>query len=45
MSKLVVVLVSPLCHGIHEFVVDILAIHDKVMVNMENEVPWVGEGF
>ena len=43
-SKLVVVLVSPLCHGVHEFVVNILAIHNKVMVNVENKVPWVGEG-
>lgn len=45
MSKLVVVLISPLCHGIHEFVVNILTIHNEIMINMENEVPWVGEGF
>ena len=43
MSKLIVVLVFPLCHGIHELVIDILSIDDEVMVNMEDEVPWVSE--
>ena len=42
-SKLVVVLVFPLSHGVHHLVVDILSIHDEVMVNVEDEVPWVGE--
>ena len=43
MSKLIVVLVFPLCHGIHELVIDILSIDDEVVVNMEDEVPWVSE--
>merc|ERR1719464_2192555 len=43
-SEFVVVLVFPLGKGIHELVVDILAINDQVMVNMEDEVPWIGEG-
>ena len=43
-SELIVVLVVPLCKGIHELVVDVLAINDQVMVNMEDEVPWIGEG-
>ena len=43
MSKLIVVLVFPLCHGIHELVIDILSIDDEVVVNVENEVPWVSE--
>ena len=44
MSELVVMLVAPLCHGIHKLVVDVLSVHDKVMIYMENEVPWVREG-
>ena len=43
MSKLIVVLVFPLCHGIHELVIDILTIDDEVVVNVEDEVPWVSE--
>ena len=43
MSKLIVVLVLPLGHGIHELVIDILSIDDEVMVNVEDEVPWVSE--
>ena len=43
MSKLIVVLVFPLCHGIHELVIDILSIDDEVVVNVEDEVPWVSE--
>ena len=41
--EFVVVLVSPLCHSIHEFVVHILSIDDEVMVDVEDEIPWVGE--
>ena len=44
MPEFVVVLVSPLCHGIHEFMVHILSIDDEVMVDVEDEIPWVGEG-
>ena len=43
MSKLIVVLVFPLCHGIHELMIDILSIDDEVVVNVEDEVPWVSE--
>ena len=43
MAEFVVVLVSPLCHGIHELMVHILSIHDEVMVDVEDEIPWVGE--
>ena len=43
MSKLIVVLVFPLCHGIHELVIDILSIDNEVVVNVEDEVPWVSE--
>jgi len=43
-SEFVVVLVFPLGKGIHELVVDVLAINDQVMVNVEDEVPWIGEG-
>ena len=43
MSKLIVVLVFPLCHGIHELVIDILSIDDEVVVDVEDEVPWVSE--
>jgi len=43
-SELVVVLVLPLCHGVHELVVNILSVDDEVVVNVEDEVPWVSEG-
>ena len=43
-SELIVVLVVPLCKGIHELVVDVLAIDNQVVVDVEDEVPWVGEG-
>ena len=43
MSELIVVLVLPLCHSIHELVIDILSIDDEVVVNVEDEVPWVSE--
>ena len=42
-SELVVVLILPLCHGIHEFVVHILSIDNEVMVDVEDEIPWVSE--
>ena len=44
MAELVVMLVAPLGHGIHELMIDILSIDDEVVVNVEDEVPWVGEG-
>ena len=44
-SKLIVVLVVPLCEGIHELMIDILAVDNEIVVHMEDEVPWVGEGF
>ena len=42
-SKLVIVLILPLCHGIHKFVIDILAIDDQIVVDMEDKVPWICE--
>ena len=42
-TELVEVLVLPLSLGVHDLVVDILAVHNEVVLNMENEVPWVGE--
>ena len=43
-TELIEVLVVPLCHGVHDFVVDILSIDNKVMLNVEDEVPRVSEG-
>ena len=43
-SEFVVVLILPLCHGIHELMVNVLTIDDQVVVHMEDEVPWVGKG-
>ena len=42
-TELIVVLVLPLGHGVHDFVVNILSVDDEVVVNVEDEVPWVGE--
>jgi hypothetical protein len=44
MAKLVEVLVLPLSLSIHELVVDILAVHDKIVFDVEDEVPRIGEG-
>jgi hypothetical protein len=43
-TELIEVLVVPLCHGIHDLVVDILSIDDEVVLNVEDEVPRVSEG-
>ena len=43
-TELIEVLVVPLCHGIHDLMVDILSIDDEVVLNMEDEVPRVCEG-
>ena len=43
-TELIEVLVVPLCHGVHDFVVDILSIDNKVVLNVEDEVPRVSEG-
>ena len=43
-TELIEVLVVPLCHGIHDFMVDVLSIDDEVVLNMEDEVPRVCEG-
>ena len=43
-SEFIIMLVLPLCHSIHKFVVYILSIYNKIMINMENEIPWVSEG-
>lgn len=45
MTELIVVLILPLCHSVHEFVVHILSIYNQVMVDMEYEVPRICEGF
>ena len=42
-SELIEVLVLPLSLSIHDFVVDILAVNDEIVLDMENEVPRVGE--
>lgn len=43
MSELVIVLVLPLSHGIHKFVMYILSINNEIVLYMEDEVPWVSE--
>ena len=43
-SKLVVVLVIPLSHGVHEFVMYVLSVDNEVVLDVEDEVPGVGEG-
>ena len=42
-AVLVEVLVLPLGLSIHDLVVDILTIDNQVVLNMEDEVPWVSE--
>ena len=42
-SELIVVLIFPLSHGIHELMVHILSIDDEVMIDVEDEIPWVSE--
>ena len=41
---LIEVLVLPLGLSVHDLVMDILTVNDQVMLNMEDEVPWVSEG-
>ena len=43
-SEFIVMLVFPLGHSIHKFVVYILSIYNKIVINMEDEIPWVSEG-
>ena len=42
-TVLVEVLVLPLGLSIHDLVVDVLSIDNQVVLNMEDEVPWVSE--
>ena len=42
-SEFIVMLILPLGHSIHKFVVYILSIDDQVVINMEDKVPWVSE--
>ena len=42
-SELVEVLVIPLSLSVHDLVMDVLAIDNKIMLNMEDEVPRVSE--
>lgn len=42
-TKLIEMLVLPLSFSIHDFVMDILTIHNKVVLDVENEVPRVSE--
>ena len=42
-TVLVEVLVLPLGLSIHDLVMDVLSIDNQVVLNMENEVPWVSE--
>ena len=44
MTELIVMLVLPLCHCIHEFMVHILSIYNQVMIDVEDEIPRIGEG-
>ena len=44
-AEFIVMLVFPLRHGVHEFMVDVLAVDDEVMVDMEYEIPGVSKGF
>ena len=41
---LIEVLVLPLGLSVHDLVMDVLTVNDQVMLNMEDEVPWVSEG-
>ena len=41
---LIEVLVLPLGLSVHDLVVDVLTIDDQVMLDVEDEVPWVSEG-
>ena len=43
MAELIEVLVIPLSLSIHEFMVNILAVDDKIVLNVEDEVPGIGE--
>ena len=43
MAKFIEVLVLPLSFSIHDLVVYILTIDNQIMLDMENEVPRVGE--
>lgn len=43
MTELIEVLVLPLSLSIHNLVVDILTIDNKVVLNVENEVPRISE--
>ena len=42
-TELVEVLVLPLGLSVHDFVVNILAVHDKIVLDVEDEVPRVSE--
>ena len=42
-SEFIIMLIFPLSHSIHKFVVHILSIDDQVVINMEDKVPWVSE--
>ena len=44
-TKFIEVLILPLSFSVHDLVVNILAIDDQIMLDMENEVPRVSEGF
>ena len=44
-TELVEVLVLPLCLSISDLVMDILSVHDKIVLDVEDEVPGISEGF
>jgi len=44
-SELVEVLVVPLCLCISDFVMDILAVDNEVVLNVEDKVPRISESF
>ena len=45
MTELVEVLVFPLGGGVHDFMMDVLTIYDQIVLDVEDEVPRIGEGF
>ena len=43
MTEFIVVLVFPLSNGVHELMIDVLAINDEVVVDVEDEIPGTRE--
>ena len=43
MTEFIVVLVFPLSNSVHEFMIDVLAVNDEVVVDVEDEIPGTRE--